>query len=63
MAPPGGDHRRRLHGGVGAAGEERESARQGDRPDGPRPAGRCPDLQDPPPIRAAAETEDRNTQR
>lgn len=63
MAPPGGDDRRRLHGGVGAAGEERESSRQRDRPYGPRPAGRRPDLQDPPPIRTAAETEDRDTQR
>lgn len=63
MAPSGGDHRRCLHGGVGAAGEEREAARQRDRPHGPRPAGRRPNLQDPTPTRTTAETEDRNTQR
>lgn len=63
VAPPGGDHRRRLHGGVRVASEERKAARQRDNTHGPRPAGRCPNLQDPPPTRATAETEDWNTQR
>lgn len=55
MVTAGGDHWRCLHGGVGAAGEEREATRSRDRPHGPGPAGRSPNIQDPPPTRGAAE--------
>lgn len=45
----GGDHWGCLHGGVRAAGAQRQAARPRDRPHGPGPAGSCQNVQNPAP--------------
>ena len=57
--PTGGDHRRRLHGGVGPAGAERHQARRRDRRHVAGHAGGSAELQDPTPARTAAQAADR----
>lgn len=59
--PAGGDHRGRLHGGVGAASEERHHTHTGDRQDVPRSAAGGEILQDPPPAGREAQTKDWDT--
>lgn len=63
MAPPGGDHRRRLHGGVRAAGAERQTPRQRDRRDVAGPVRAGQNVQDPTQTQRPAETQDRHTHR
>lgn len=60
---PGGDHRRRLHGGVRPAGAERQAARQGDRRHVAGTAGAGQNVQDPTPTQRPAQTQDRNPHR
>lgn len=61
--PSGGDHRRRLHGGLGAAGAERKTARQRDRWDVAGVVRAGQNVQDPTQTQRPAETQDRYTHR
>ncbi len=63
VAPPGGDHRWRLHGGVGPSCEERETARTRDRPHVSGSAGGRSLLSNAPPTRPAAPPTHRHPQR
>lgn len=63
ICPSGGDDRRRLYGGVGAAGAERETPRQRDCRDVSGSVRAGENIQDPAQTQRPAETQDRYTHR